>query len=233
MAKSDLLEPIITYDMTANEARAYKISLLWAGLSRKEFPTHKFGKVSPNGDPRKSLLFKYCYKLAILTKGVIPDAELKLYVTAQLQILKRCGIEENIDTLISPACLVGDKAWRRWKLWKKEYDAAMAEASRAAPDQSNAVRTDRVLDGLDSTRRFLLTQFDGRLPSSEEIEFEAVGHRLREWVVRGKVSPYYVLLEPSLAQTDHERAFSFDPELYRPSITQGVREHFVKTFSRA
>ena len=112
------LERILKYDMSPEEAKAYKLCLLWDSICQKEMPNYKFSKSKASGDPRKSLLFRYCYKLLKETKGLIGDKDYRLYITAQIHVL--CSITDGeVHALISPQCLTGDKAWRRWKLWKE------------------------------------------------------------------------------------------------------------------
>ena len=54
------LEDILNYEMTPEEAKAFKLALLWEELCQQEFPDER--RVSlKKGDPRKSTLFRYCY----------------------------------------------------------------------------------------------------------------------------------------------------------------------------
>ena len=115
------LELIIKYKMNDLEATAFKLTLLYEELCKKEFPNERHVKISKDKDPRKTTLFKYCYKLARETKGLFKEKDYKLYILAQLQIL-RLAKEGNIHALIEPQILVGEKAWKRWKIWKRIYD---------------------------------------------------------------------------------------------------------------
>ncbi len=81
------LELILLYSMDEIEAKAFKIALLYLAKSKKLFPDYKHYRL-PKGDPRKGELFKYCHKL-VRTKGdKIADEDYKLYVHAQLDILR-------------------------------------------------------------------------------------------------------------------------------------------------
>ena len=92
--ENEMIQKTITqYKMDEIESRAYKVSLIWINRSRKIFPNYQHQRLK-NGDPRKSLLFKICYKLIRETQGGILDEEnYSLYVQAQLEVLKH--IERN------------------------------------------------------------------------------------------------------------------------------------------
>ena len=107
---SNPLDKIIEYNMTPMEAKAYKIALLWRVLFRKEFPNERLAK-EKLGDPRKSFVFKHCYKLANETQGSIDDKDYKLYILAQLQVMKNIT-DGKIHAMISPEILSGPKSWR-------------------------------------------------------------------------------------------------------------------------
>jgi len=62
------LELIIKYKMNDMESKAYKIALIWQEECRKEIPNEQYIRLKKNSDPRKSILFKHCYKLAKETK---------------------------------------------------------------------------------------------------------------------------------------------------------------------
>jgi hypothetical protein len=122
---AEQLEAIIEYGMTPLEARAYKVMLFWHYIVRKELPGYKIGKPFQKGDPRKSALFRYCFKLVTETNGLIRPSEYKLYVTAQIQMLK-AQTDGMVHAMIGPECLVGKKAWIRWAIWKRKYDEVIA-----------------------------------------------------------------------------------------------------------
>lgn len=228
---SDPLEKILEYKMTQLEAKAYKLALMWMDACEREFPNERHTRLRKSGDPRKGNLFKYCYKLARETKGLLPDEHYRLYITAQLQILKtrRSG---DIHALIEPQCLVGDPAWRRWLVWKRYYDKKIQEV-RSVEETGLTEKESKVGALLDNTKKFL----DGK----ELTTWEAVKSKLDDlsmirWITTGKVSPYYAILSPWvekwLAGRTIEEVFKFDLEVYRPSITPSLESHFRTTFER-
>ena len=80
------LSKIIEYNMDDIEARAYKCCLLWVKICQKMFPKERYSKLRKSGDPRKSYLFKCCYKLVTECSGKLADGEYKLYIYAQCDI---------------------------------------------------------------------------------------------------------------------------------------------------
>jgi hypothetical protein len=75
--------------MTELESRAYKLTLLWLDLEPKSVSWNtNMQKWRAKGDPRKSLIFKQCYKLVRETQGILEERDYPLYVRAQLEILK-------------------------------------------------------------------------------------------------------------------------------------------------
>ena len=87
----------------------------------------------------------------------LPDHnEYKLYVLAQLHVLKlqRAG---DVHALIGPHILVGDKAWKRWRLWKKYYDQ-QREKPRTEEELAIKDKASRVLIDLRRTKEFLIKE---------------------------------------------------------------------------
>ncbi len=116
------LDPIFEYQMNELEANAYKVGLMWMEMFAKVFPNHRnLSRYPQKNDPRKSSLFRYVYTLIQKTKSILDPKDYKLYITAQLQMLKSISIN-NLHPQISPNCLLGDKAWTRWKVWKTKFD---------------------------------------------------------------------------------------------------------------
>lgn len=227
----NLLAPILEYQMTPLEAKAYKIGLLWEKLATKEFPNYSIMRFRRDGDPRKSALFKYAYKLARETDGVVPDREYRLYITAQLQVLK--GIrKDEIHPLIVPNCLVGRKAWHRWRMWKSRWDKQMSKAQNSEDIDVNDTFS-RIEAELKKTRKFL----DKQLPESwtcENIEYSYKNKDMLRWVALGRVSPFYVLLSKCLSEVlghkDREGEFGVDLSVYKRSLTPSVEKAFKEIF---
>ena len=207
------LDPIIKYSMDEMEGKAFKIALIWQDESRDNLKGENFEKVAKGRDPRRSNLFKYCYKMAKETSGIVPDKDARLYVRAQIQILKSIS-DGKSHALISPHCLVGESAWRRWKVWKRIHDRAMGR-SLTCEELGIRMKESRIISDLDDTFRFL----EGREYSPSDLE---------RWVLNGEISPFYAVLSPSFRKISGEVV---DHTLYRASITPEIERFFRERFA--
>lgn len=223
------LNAIIEYKLNELEAKAYKLSLVWRDLSFKMFPDYNHTKIR-SGDPRKSMPFKLCYKLIRETQGIIPDHEYPLYVRAQLDVLKYMS-QGKILPLIDPNCLVGDKAWKRWKLWKKKYDQKVTKPYDSE-SFSKAPGIAKALDGLEKTKEFIVKNM-GPTPDIEKYKQAYDNKNLLRWINLSKISPYYLVVSPFiqriLTQDDYDK-LNFDPKIYKDCIDDTVLEKFNKLF---
>lgn len=226
------LEAIIQYDMNELEAKAFKVALLWEEVSRKEFPNYQHARLRRKGDPRKSLLFKYCYKLVRETQGIIPDAEYRLYILAQLHILKNISTT-NIHARIDPGILCGEKSWKRWNVWKRLYDQKKKEYEQETPVADKISSNPMIESELIRTKKFFFEKYD-RDPNYQQIHQAMHDHTMIRWVTIDRVSPYYILLSPyvtrSLEGRGLESYFLFDLSVYRESITPEIEDIFRKVF---
>lgn len=69
-------------------------------------------------DPRKTVLFRYCYKLQRETIGILDEQDYKDYVFCQLKGLKNY-IEKTGNLIqVTPNILNFDKGYKRWKYFK-------------------------------------------------------------------------------------------------------------------
>lgn len=220
-------EAILRYDMTDMEAQAFRVLMFWMDRSRKVFPDCRHSTLG-KGDPRKSLIFKICYKLVRETQGVLDQSEYPLYVRAQLDVLKHI-VKNSGNPLIDPSCLVGEKAWRRWRLWKRRYDSISARSDDGV--EALAAGALKALDGLEKTKEFLVRSM-GQL-ELEKYEQAAVNKNLYRWINQGKVSPYYVAMSPYVRKAADMKELgklNFQPDLYIGCATEAVVEAFKRMF---
>lgn len=225
---NNLLDSIIQYEMDDMEAKAMRIVVMWLDRSRKLFPDYLHAKMG-KGDPRKSLIFKICYKLVRETNGLIPDEEYSLYVRAQLDVLRH--INSNRGTpLIDPNCLVGEKAWRRWKLWKKRYDA-LRNTPKTQSIKVNSQSILKAISGLEATKEFLVKSW-GEITENKYRE-AYLNNNLLRWFNMGKISPYYLAISSRIKAVfkpeDYQR-LHFDPAVYLPCIDETVQQKFKELF---
>lgn len=228
-SKDMRLDAIVDYEMDELEAKAYKLALIWQDKSRKIFPKYNHTAMR-KGDPRKSLAFKICYKLLRETLGVISEEDYPLYIRAQLDVLHNIVTNSKVPVLIDPGCLVGDKAWKRWKLWKKKFDTISqrpAEVSQVTyPGVAKAIL------GLENTKEFITKVF-GANPSIEKYQEAKLNNNFCRWVNLGKISPYYLVISPyvnKIFTQEDLKKFNFDLSIYKPCINNDVMAIFFKLF---
>lgn len=223
------LEPIFQYGMNPEEIKAYKLCLLWEKIMDKELPDYHKYRIG-RGDPRKSLIFKYCYKLARETQDFIPDEEYKLYIYSQIHTLKNIS-DGKIHALIEPACLVGDKAWRRWVIWKKKYDKVYKTVSNKGDTTKITATETEVRTELAHTKKFFTTQF-GENYKKEALNQAFQNSDFVKWIAFNKISPYYLILSPAVREhfENLEENLSVEVELYERSVTPEIRVWFSTVF---
>lgn len=184
------LEPIIDYNMTKEEALAYKLGCIWLQYSREIFPNCKHVKGFPKkGDPRKSSLFRYCYTLQRETKGLIPENDLKLYIISQLKIFKAIKID-NMHPLVTPQILIGNKAWIRWKMFKRKYDKINKIDNS---EELVNLPVDKIKLELIKTKHFLESKMG---EAYTENKFKENANNISIWIELSKITGYYAVLSP-------------------------------------
>jgi hypothetical protein len=225
----DRLYQILEYDMDHDEALAFKIALMWEELSVQYFPKESCGKLTKRGDPRECNLFRYCYKLVRETRGLIPIDQYRYYIRAQFDILKNLKNTSGQHANIAPWCLVGKKAWVRWKMWLRKFKN-QEQSSRI---EVTAIRA-KVISKIKKTKEFLLKQYKG-LPTQDDI-CKAIDNRtMIRWVTLGKVCGYYMVLSPWVSNcldlNTFEEKYHFDLAIYKAHLTDDVEALFREEFS--
>lgn len=223
----EVQKTIVKYKMDETESLAYKVGLIWVEKSSKAFPDYKNAGMG-RGDPRKSYLFKLCYKLIRETRGLVSDDEFHLYIRAQIDILKNIKIGDGHPS-VDAGCLIGDKAWRRWKLWKRRYDSIANMKTDAAPSR---VSNHKILEALRKSKAFLKVELGDSPVMSDYLRAESDG-ALYRWINFGKISPYYVVMSPfvsKVAKAEMLSKLNFDVRLYESGVDEHARTFFRNTF---
>lgn len=211
------LEAIIQYKMTQDQAKAYKLCLIWQDLCTQEFPGFRHARLRTKGDPRKSLVFRHMLKLVIETKGLIKDADYRIYILAQLTMLK--SFAQGGAILISPTILTGNHAWKRWKYWKYRFDKR--QLTKTNEDQ---VPEHLIIGELKKTYEFLSSRYS---QLTKHRIGEAVSDGLmKKWVFSKDVSAYYIVLSPLMINQN----FGIDLGVYKKSITPNIQKAFIEIF---
>jgi len=211
------LEKIITWKLSEDETKAYKLALLWTKLLNKHLPqTHKrFG--FPKGDPRKTFVFRTCWKLMRETRGILKEENYESYLLAQIFALESIS-KDGIHASITSWNITGEKAWNRWKWYKR----------RLEQDRPMAILTESYLRSeLKRTKSFFSERFV-KLPELGEFSLQ----NLKEWYSNGDISPIYIMLSP-VAKHLLDGVYSklgFDPKLYEGRIPAVIQDYFHKEF---
>jgi len=232
------LEKILSFEMTSREAKAYKICIIYQHLLHKLFPNERHYKRQRKGDPRKTTLFKYCFKLLRETERMLEDHEYELYIRAQMDtikaITKRAGANSP-DAFISPVMLVGEKAWKRWKLWERLYKKQLKRKEAIECLTTDPVMNEKVKIALRADQRFLDKNLKGL--TKETIRSALDSRILLRWIAAGPITPYYALLSPILRDWLIERKleigdiFHIDFGFYQPAISDQIKQFFREEYS--
>lgn len=223
----NIAEKIIDYNMNQLETKALRLCVLWTNLTDKEFPNYATNKLPKNGDPRKTYLFKIFYKLAKETEGVLNESEYELYITAQLQILKNLSFKE-VHALIDPNCVIGEKAWVRWKVWKNKYNSIKKSSDTKASVLANIkpeiqVNRAMIIGQVKSSNDWINKNLNSQ--ASVKIYEELIKSGLiKKWVSMDRVSPYFIVSSNNLflafknLKIEPKSYFNFDYSLYEKTV---------------
>lgn len=215
--------------MSIEEAETFHIALTYEKEYRRMFTGLVDGQavrrnsLPRRSDPRKSNLFRQCWKLRRETRGLIDQNEYKNYVKANFFIIKAHGGH------VEPNCVTGDKAWIRYKVWKRRYDQKIAEMESQKPPPSVSTTHPKVVAEIDRTKKFLFEKCEGQ-PSFEKINKFVAEGIFRLWVATSKVSPYYLALSPFVQKTNCKSTLfsvcTCSESLIKEKITEEIEGYF-------
>lgn len=221
--------PIFEWDMTPQEIEAYRLAVLYEKEFRANFSKDADGQmirrntIPKRGDPRKSNLFRHCWKLCRETRGLLENHEYPLYIKANLTIIKAH------NGRIEPNSVCGDKAWVRYKVYKRLYDQKLSELAATAPPPSVSTTNPKIIQEIDRTKKFLFEKSEGN-PTLESIKSFFERGFFKMWVATGKISTFYVALSPFVQKSCDLNKFandcSFSLALVNEKITEEVRNYF-------
>jgi len=228
------LEAILLWKMTPDEASVYKLCLLWEKIIQAEMPNYRNNRLPVKSDPRKSTIFRHCWKLFRETKDFIPETDYKIYILAQIRILK--GLSNgSAHALIGPACLCGPNAWKRWKMWKYNFDKQSREETSKGNTDNICALTSEIERELKNTKTFFESMF-GKNYKIQQIEDSISSKEIVKWVSFKKVSSYYLIMSPIINKkySELDDTFSIDTEILKKSISDesifSFREYFPNEF---
>lgn len=171
-------EKIIEYKLDQQQIQAYRLVDLWNSILQEQIPEQYKQKKTINGDPRKTNLFRYCYKLVRETQGLLEESEYKSYFLAQIVTMK------TYQGLINPQILVGDKAWKRWKYWKYKTDKVKTQTLKIQ-ENTYSPKFYEIKAELQRTKDFLIYKF-GNIPK------DISQSEIKKWYFFDKVSGYFL-----------------------------------------
>lgn len=213
--------------MTPEEAEVFSYASLYVKEFKKIFGSHCDGEtirrnsLPKRNDPRKSSLFKHCWKMRRETRGLLESHEYKNYIYANLLIIK---INKGY---IQPNCICGDKAWVRYKVWKRFFDQKNNETTATL---STSIMNPAILADIDRTKKFLFEKCSGEVNKEKIINFINKGS-FRSWVASGKVCMYYIVLSPFLADIDKDTfVLNSSIKLIQEKITKEIKNYFENEF---
>jgi hypothetical protein len=220
---------VFEWKMNNDEIEVFKLAVLYQHEFRKVFGTETDGQtvrrnsLPMRSDPRKSNLFRHCWKMRRETRGLLFEDDYKHYIHANLTIIK---IHKG---RIEPNSICGDKAWVRYKVWKRHYDRKLSDMGVVAPPPSVSTTDPKIIAQIDKTKKFLFERCDGE-PTFDKIKAFIDGGMVRLWVATGKVSQFYLVLSPFVARaTDLKRLAeqcSLSVALLLENCTQEVKTYF-------
>lgn len=235
-------DAIFQWDMTVSEAGVYKLAVMYEEEFKKIFRGHSKGidykrNVLPlRSDPRKSMLFRYCWKLRRETRGLLEPHQYRLYIKANLSILLMNHKKGNKKgkVRVEPNAICGDKAWIRWKVYERWNDAkaAIINATLPSPDISSA--DPKVIREIDRTKKFLFEKCEGK-PTKEKIHKFLDDGVFKFWIMSDKISKYYVAWSPFIQKlcdvNEFAESCAYDNRLFCEKTSGAVKEYLEHEFA--
>jgi hypothetical protein len=228
------LKSVKKHDMTLDENEVLEICLIYEQEYKKLFKNENYSRnlrrnsLPLKGDPRNSSLFKYCWKLRRETRGLIDKSEYRNYIYANIFIVKINN--GNVE----PICINGDKAWIRYKVWKRRYDEKISELNCQVSPPSIKTTNPKIIIEIDKNRKFLFEKCEGQ-PSFEKILKFIEGGYFKIWVATNKISPYYLALSPFILKSNYKDSLfsicSSSESLILEKITEEIKNYFKHEYN--
>jgi hypothetical protein len=229
-------DAIFQWNMTNAESETFSLACIYETQFLRLFKGFKnFGgefrrnTLPKRSDPRKSLLFKHCWKLRRETRGLLEPHQYKRYIVANLSILKLNYLKHDGSVRVEPNSICGDGAWMRWMMFERWCKNKDTDVSSEPPAPSVANTDIKVIIEIDRTKKFLYERCEGD-PTQEKISNFFESGIFKFWTMTEKVSKFYIVLSPFVDQACNIEEFSdscsFDPILFRQKITDEVKDYF-------
>jgi hypothetical protein len=100
---------------------AYNLLIYYLNCEYHYFPVYNHTKFNDLKPVEKQSAFKYLFKFVKDKKGIFEtSSDYYLFIKAQLEIAK---LLESKNPIVNPSLLVGDKAEKRYYVWKKKVES--------------------------------------------------------------------------------------------------------------
>lgn len=228
-------DAIFEWKMTPAEAEVFKLAVLYEREFLRIFKNqpqldgqgYRRNTIPKRGDPRKSNLFRHCWKLRRETRGLLQEHEYERYIQANFYILRLNHAH------VEPNAVCGDKAWVRWRVWERRRKRKEEELASKEPAPSANTTDPKLMRDLDRTKKFLYEKFEGE-PTVEKLKRFVDDGIFRLWVGMGKINPSYIVLSPWVRQSTDIgkvcRECYLDPLLLQERITDAVQQYFKEEY---
>lgn len=215
-----LLHLILEYKMTKEEAFAFRLAVIYLELSRKYFPDYNHCKLPKRGDPRKCELFRYCWTLRNETIDKLKPDEYRFFIQAQMSIIKSV----TNTYYIHPNCLVGEKAWRRWYIWKKYFTQVKKKSDEIMQDKNKEAEIKKSLLETHYALKIRLKELSQE-QFIKEIEFILRLYRMNV------VSIYFLLLNKGIKEYIEKNNVKIDFSTYQQQITPEIIKFYKELYN--
>lgn len=210
MISPEIKNKLISYPGTTYEQKcAIYMMICYYNQFFKIFPD-RISKIPKfEGDPRKLLAFKHCYKA--ISKFKLDPVKYNNFIKAQFQIL-----DLNKDpSLIGPQCLSSDNALMRYNIWQKKV-ISTKKNELLKP----IINTEHILSLCENSHKFLKKK-------------EYKNEDIKQLISRNLIDSYYIFLSPKykkIAETTGWDFFGIDKELLSEYTSKELEEKFLEKF---
>lgn len=226
---ADPLETIVQWNMKEDEAQVFKVCLMYAKIYNEMLPNMPRINFPAKGDPRKTNIFRYCWKFVRETRGILKEEQYKLFIKAQIQVLKGIKTDKDQHVHIDVQTLCGPKAWNRWKLWESKYKEIINKPNTIEEKKADPIEVEKIKIILQKDRQFLLKNIKDDY-NSDDIKTFIENGKIKKWVTLGNLSYYYVALPPVVQKITEKGYFNKDLSIYN-KVHESIKEFFKQVFT--
>lgn len=207
------------------EIRALTLYHHWVVNIKKILPDMRHGKFNEDKDPRKSNIFRYCYKLQ--RESTLEEKNYENYIRAQLIILKFLSKKYNTELVIDVNCICGEKAWKRWKVYQARLIKTKNDSVNKYISFPNITKLEKEFN---STFIFLKDKI--QILNEENIKNNI--ENIVIWFNLRKINPYFIIynriINNMYSHEDIRKIFKIDPILYLERTNDRIRQLYFKIF---